>query len=169
VRGKVLTLVAGLVVCAGAAAAQGPKALGPAVQWVAAQGGAVPSGALVTGFDERSFLYTCRGSIDNGTQPGKIKPGLSGCLVAYGEDEQNIRSYEVLVAPPQRWTAAQDGQVPDRAVEAGRTRQNQTMYVCRAVRDNELVPGRLGAGIRGCDIGHDGQSYTIAIYEVLVR
>lgn len=168
-RRKVLTLVAGLAVCASAAAAQSRKELGPAVQWVAAQGGAVPSGALPTGFDESGFLYSCRASIEGGTHPGKVKPGLTGCIVPIGGEEQSVRNYEVMVGPPQRWAAAQDGQVPDRAIDVGRTRQSQPLYVCRAVRRGEYVPGRLGAGLSGCSIGASGRENTIAIYEVLVR
>ncbi len=34
---------------------------------------------------------------------------------------------------------------------------------------NELVPGKIGAGLRGCNVGVGGREVTLAIYEVLIQ
>lgn len=168
-RAKVFMVVAALAAWAGAASAQSPKMLAVGMSWVAAQGGSVPSGALTTGFTPEGFLYSCRGTIENGVHLGKVRPGLGGCLIPLGGNERTVRAYEVLVGQPQRWMGAQDGQVPGHAVDVGRTRTNQPLYVCRGVRGNELVPGKIGAGLRGCNVGVGGREVTLAIYEVLIQ
>jgi hypothetical protein len=73
--------------------------------------GAVKAGAEV--FDEereypfvRDPLYVCRvrrGGCPNspfGHQLGKVRPGLRGCLYAYGDRSFRARTYEVLSARP---------------------------------------------------------------------
>lgn len=42
------------------------------MSWIQAQGGAVPSTAVTTGFTPREFLYSCRGIIENGVHIGKV-------------------------------------------------------------------------------------------------
>ncbi len=168
---------------AGAAAAQGGKAptsaAAPAsgdtsgLRWAPGQGGAVPSGAQATGYDPGGFLFTCRAQIEGGTHPGKMRPGLAGCYVPLGGREVQVQQYEVLMGSSYTWVVSRDGTIPAGAVEGGRTRTAQQLYICRAAaydgRSAMLVPGKTGAGLRGCNVGFDSRESTAAMYEVLVR
>jgi hypothetical protein len=160
---------------AGAAppAAAAPAASGAAAEWVAGAGGAIPSGAVAVGYDAGGFLYSCRGAVEGGTHPGKVRPGIAGCFVPLGGRETTLGSYEVLRGSGFTWVVARDGTIPEGAIEAGRTRTNQPLYVCRAAahdgRSVMLVPGKIGAGLRGCNVGYGEREVTQAFYEVLVR
>lgn len=138
-------------------------------QWVAAQGGAVPPGAQPTGYEAGGFLYSCRASVEGGVHPGKVRPGFDGCYVPVGGRETSIRQYEVLIGNSD-WVVARDGSVPERSVEVGRTRTGQILYACRSAgAPGQLVPGKTGAGLRGCNVGVGGSETTQPMYEVLVR
>ncbi len=166
---------------AGAAHAQGgkaPTAAAPAadtggLQWAPGTGGAVPSGAQPTGYDPGGFLFTCRAQVESGTHPGKMRPGLAGCYVPLGGREVPVQQYEVLMGSGYTWVVSRDGTIPAGAVEGGRTRTAQQLYICRAAaydgRAAMLVPGKTGAGLRGCNVGFDSREITAAMYEVLVR
>ena len=168
-RTRVFVLAAALALWAGSAAAQSSKMLLVGMSWVQAQGGTVPNNALVTGFTPREYLHSCRGTIENGVHLGKIRAGLTGCLIPLGGREQTVTVYEVLSGPPQKWMPATNGDVPARAVDVGRTANGQPLYVCRGVRNNELVPGKTGAGLRGCNVGAGGREVVLTIYEVLIQ
>lgn len=140
-----------------------------AAEWVASQGGAVPAGARPSGYESAGYLYICRASADGGVHPGKVRPGLDGCFVPLNGREVSIRQYEVLVGP-ERWDMARDGDVSQAAIESGHTRSGQPLYVCRSAgAAGQLVPGKTGAGIRGCSVGVGGLEQTQAFYQVLVR
>lgn len=168
-RARVVAVVAVLALWAGAAAAQSSKMLLVGMSWIQAQGGAVPNTAVTTGFTPRDFLFSCRGIIENGVHIGKIRAGLPGCLIPVGGRERSVTVYEVLSGPPQRWMPATNGEVPARAVDVGRTADGQPLYVCRGVRNNELVPGKTGAGLRGCNVGVGGREVVLLTYEVLIQ
>ncbi len=137
--------------------------------WVRAQGGAVPPGARAVGYEAAGFLYACRALMDGGFHPGKVRPGFEGCYVPLNGREQSVQQYEVLVGSP-NWEIARDGNVPEGSFEVGRTRAGQPLYACRAAgAAGELMPGRTGAGLRGCNIGVGGIEQTQTTYEVLVQ
>jgi hypothetical protein len=137
--------------------------------WVASQAGAIPPGAQPSGYEPGGFLYTCRASVEGGIHTGKVRPGFEGCYVPVGGRETSVRAYEVMTGQV-AWAVARDGVLPSGAVEAGRTRSGQVLYACRAAgAQGQLVPGKTGAGLRGCNIGVGGQETTAAMYEVLVR
>lgn len=152
-----------------------PQAAAPAsgARWVGAQGGSLPSGATPTGYEPGGYLYTCRAAAESGTHPGKTRPGFGGCFVPLGGAETSVPAYEVLVMAGPSWVFARDGQIPEGAVEAGRTRTGQPLYACRAATPAgaaaALAPGKVGAGLRGCNVGSGGREVTMAFYEVLVQ
>ncbi|MFI5214407.1 MAG: DUF3421 domain-containing protein, partial [Gemmatimonadales bacterium] len=128
--------------------------------WVHAEGGAVPPGARATGYEAAGLLYSCRAMVEGGFHPGKVRPGFDGCYVPVNGREQSVRLYEVLVGSPD-WEIARGGDVPGGASEVGRTRTGQPLYACRAAgAAGELMPGRTGAGLRGCNIGVGGIEQT---------
>jgi hypothetical protein len=141
--------------------------MGPS--WVHSKGGAVPPGARAVGYEPAGVLYSCRALLDGGFHPGKVRPGFDGCYVPLNGREQSVRQYEVLVGSP-NWEIAQNGNVPEGSFEVGRTRAGQPLYACRAAgAAGELMPGRTGAGLRGCNIGVGGIEQTQTTYEVLIQ
>jgi hypothetical protein len=158
----------------GAAPAPAPAApAADSIRWASGQGGSIPSGAEPTGYDPGGFLFSCRAQVEGGTHPGKVRPGVEGCLVPLGGREVAIRQYEVILASGYTWVVARDGTVPGGALEVGRTRTNEPLYLCRAAaydgRNVGLVPGKTGAGLRGCNVGFAGREETRPFYEVLIR
>lgn len=146
-----------------------PAPSGPEPAWATSQGGAIPAGAIATGYEPGGFLYTCRAQVEGGTHPGKVRPGFDGCYVPLGGREVSVRQHQVYVGSP-AWTVTRDGTVPEGAVEAGRTGNNQVLYVCRAAAaPGQLQPGKAGAGLRGCNVGVGGAEQTQPLYEVLVQ
>ena len=149
------------------AAAPAPAAAGP--NWVSSQGGAIPPGAFQAGYESAGFLYLCRANTQGGLVPGKVRPGFDGCFVPVDGREVSVPQYEVA-GGPNRWVFARDGNVPPEAVEVGRTRAGQPLYACRSAgAAGQLVPGKTGAGLRGCNIGVGGVEQTQPFYHVLVR
>lgn len=65
--------------------------------WVPARNGYVPDGAWAIGYEEDgSPLYLCR-AFYRGLQPGKVRPGFSGCNISYAGKEITISKYSVFV------------------------------------------------------------------------
>ena len=172
---SVVVLIALVLVDAASAHAQAKPPVGAvmpmaagASAWVASQGGAIPPGASPAGYESGGFLYACRAEVE-GVHPGKVRPGFNGCYVPAGGREQSIRQYEVLVGAAS-WEIAREGNVPEGAVEVGRTRTGQPLYTCRAAgAAGQLQIGETGAGLRGCSIGVGGLVQTQGNYEVLVQ
>jgi DM9 repeat len=66
------------------------------------------------------------------------------------------------------WVKAQDGQLPPNAVVAGKTRDGQPLYVCRARYERGVYPGALTGAYRDCSVSYEGKEYSLQDYEVLV-
>lgn len=67
-------------------------------RWVRAEGGQVPPNALQSGNEaDGQPLFVCLASYENSLQPGKIRPGFSGCNFGYGGNELTASIYDVLV------------------------------------------------------------------------
>lgn len=146
-----------------------PMPMAGSSAWVASQGGAIPPGAPPAGYESGGFLYACRAQVEGGIHPGKVRPGFDGCYVPTSGREVSVRQYEVLVGTAS-WEIAREGNVPEGAVEVGRTRTGLPLYACRAAgAAGQLQPGKTGAGLRGCSIGVGGLEQTQANYEVLVQ
>lgn len=66
------------------------------------------------------------------------------------------------------WIHASNGSVPPGAVESGRTRSGEMLYVGRANYQNTLTLGKVHPS-HGClYIPYDGKEIAIKHYEVLV-
>jgi hypothetical protein len=151
--------------------------------WEAASNGFVPPNAVQGGWDTpppgstvQPPLYYCRAEIKSGSvvslQPGKIRPGFSGCLVPYSGREIAIGAYQVLVALnpafPLANISAINGFVPQDAIRGGTDTDGTPLYICSAFFDGSTQLGKLHSSFGGCNISYGGVEYTESNYFVLV-
>jgi hypothetical protein len=65
------------------------------------------------------------------------------------------------------WIKAQGGQTPPNAIAAGKNRNGQPLYVCRAQYEGGIYPGTLADTSRYCSISCDGKEVSLSNYEIL--
>ncbi|KAL7728461.1 hypothetical protein ACLKA6_005216 [Drosophila palustris] len=112
-------------------------------QWLAAENGQVPLGAVKVGQNvDGEFLYAGRGYHAGSLTVGKVHPS-HGCLyIPYGSDEVKLFAYEVL-SQPLRWIDATAGNIPEGAVLGGHDSNGDAIYVGRVFRDGEMMPAKV--------------------------
>jgi len=153
------------------------------MSWQAESGGFVPANAVQGGWDTpppgssgKPPLYYCRAEIKSGTtaslQPGKIRPGFTGCVIPYSGREYSIGTYQVLVALnpafPLADISASNGFVPQDAIRGGTDTDGTPLYICSAFFNGSTQLGKLHSSFGGCNIGYGGVEYTEPNYFVLV-
>ena len=83
-----------------------------------------------------------------------------------------MSSYEVLVlnteSPPVEWVAAQNGDLPQGAILAGREANDEPLYVAKASVANQVLIGKLNPSHGKAYVPHDGTELVVTSYEVLV-
>ena len=140
--------------------------------WVYEKNGEVPLDAIIGGVEPGgSYLYICRAFFAGGVHPGRVRPGLSGCVISWGGSEHSIPFYQVLVP---RWASASNGNVPAGAYAYGFEAPTPgslfgaTLYACRAYLNGSMHPGKVRPGLTGCAIGWGGKELYLNPYEVLI-
>lgn len=97
----------------------------------------------------------------------KIVPDRKQAYVSFQGKEHSVKEYEVLCGTGFSWIPAANGSIPPDALVAGRTKDNEILYVGRAHYNFTLTPGKVHPS-HGClYIGFGGQEIKIATYEVL--
>jgi len=68
------------------------------------------------------------------------------------------------------WVGSDGGHVPRGAVPAGREHPpgGETLFVCRARFKNGMHPGKVRAGLDGCNVPWGGREHTVRDYQVLI-
>ena len=143
-----LLLAAGLLSASGSLSAQ--------PMWVS--GPAVPHDATVGGYEDGGHLYVCRAWYGGGVHPGKVVGG--NCNIGYGWREIAIPRFEVLAAAG-TWAPSQ-GRYGE-PLAAGHERGGP-LYLCRALHNNGLHPGKLVEG--RCHITWGGSEFARTQFEV---
>lgn len=64
------------------------------VSWVTGEGGVIPVGAVLGGFDNEN-LYVGRAQHEGGVVPGKVLSSHGVCYIAWGGAEHSKPEYEV--------------------------------------------------------------------------
>jgi Protein of unknown function (DUF3421) len=147
--------------------------------WQNASGGFVPPNAVIGGCEAGppfcgASLFFCRASVPGfqGLQPGKIRPGFSGCNIPFNGQELIESSYQVLVAlspaMPLSGLDASNGTVPFGAVRGGTDVGGQPLYLCSARYNGGLHPGKLRREFGACYIPFGGHEVALKNYAVLV-
>ena len=96
----------------------------PPHEWVPAQGGVIPTGALAGGLTPSgSTIYVSRARYYNQLVPGQLVDGETSARICSGSLEHPYENYEVLTvenADQFEWVWSSQGHVPANAVVAGR-------------------------------------------------
>jgi hypothetical protein len=140
--------------------------------WVSASNGVVPAGAFDAGREPTGeSIYVCRVRYNNGIQLGKVSPRIGACDIPYGGREIRMPQYEVLVGGPYGWAPVRPGEIPPRAVQGGNDvpPQSAPLFVCEAVYNGEINPGKTRLDWNVCHIGWGGTEYEIPNYSVLIQ
>lgn len=127
------------------------------------------SDAVVVGTEESLPLYACRAPYKGAVEVGRYRADFTGCHVAHEGHERELTPFEVLTVSWQPST-----EVPPGSLVAGElfgVSDNNVatvpLYSCRALYQNNVHPGEIAAGGRGCSFGFGGQVLTVASFSVL--
>jgi hypothetical protein len=149
--------------------------------WVTSS--SVPPDAILGGQEsDGAPLYVCHGGTAEGygLQPGKYRPGLSGCDFGIYGFEVTVPDFQYLVSS---WKSESAGSIPSNAVIGGCTNPPPPppgqlpgpcgvpyYYYCRATipGHSDLQPGKIASGFAGCHVSYGGQELIEPSYQVLV-
>ena len=68
-----------------------------------------------------------------------------------------------------RWVDARNGEIPKRAVEAGKEKDGKRLYICRVVHKNGRHIGKIRSEFKGCNFPYGGKELNKPAYQVLIR
>ena len=148
--------------------------------WTDGTDGSVPNNALPFGTDGDGgpTLYPCRAYLngDEGYQLGKVRPGFSGCDIPYGGSEQSFPYYQVLTTSLPLRTQSVDSASPPTSATRGRNAalvggydtDGAPLYVCQALFNGGLTPGKTRSNWTACHVSWGGQEHVVSSYSVLV-
>ena len=140
--------------------------------WMKACNGNIPNRARPQGKEANGDpLWLARAKVQSkgvpkGVHPGKVRPAFQGANVPYGGKELKAKCYEVWVGPA-RWVKAHNGDIPPKAVPAGKDANGQTLYAARAWYADGLHLGKVRPEFGGANIPYGGKEVKVRKYEVL--
>lgn len=115
-----------------------------------------------------SPLFVGRAFHEGDMLPAKVSPSLNLAYVSYGGAEVELFEYEILRVGDFAWEFATNGEIPEGAVEIGRTLDGEKLYSGRAIHSGTQTPGKVQAS-HGClYIPFGGEEVALTEYEVLV-
>jgi hypothetical protein len=130
--------------------------------WAVAANDNIPSGASELGNEAAgqgelsgASLVACHAIYQNGTHPGKVRPGFGGCKIGWGGQEITIPSYEVLFTGAVDYFSTGSDPMLAGALVGG-SEGGRTLYICRAMYNGGIHPGKFRADLGGCNIGWGG-------------
>jgi hypothetical protein len=140
--------------------------------WTDAANGTIPSNALAFGNDGSGgpTLYPCRAYVNgNAFQLGKTRSGLGACNIPYGGAELVQTRYQVLTnALPLSVQAVSSAAPPATALVGGYDSDGAPLYVCQAMYNGGLVPGKTRSNWTNCDVSWGGGEHHVSSYNVLI-
>ncbi|XP_018572194.1 natterin-3 [Anoplophora glabripennis] len=141
-----------------------------AYYWVDSETRSVfPTTAIEGGRDlDGSTLYVGRAYHEGDWIPAKIIPQKHAAYVSYGGLEHLKTRYQVLCQQRFDWVPSHDGLIPPGAVEGGRTRSGEILYVGRAYHKGAPTIGKVHPSHRTCYIPFDGKEIPYRQYEIMV-
>ncbi|XP_075976103.1 uncharacterized protein LOC142976557 [Anticarsia gemmatalis] len=129
--------------------------------------------AVVAGYEahDSSPLWVIRANYKNDLVPGKLALIHRVAYIAYGGGECAVSNdtFEVCCADPEEieWIQSHDGYVPRKAIAAGFTSKNETLYVGRVKYRGALTPGKIQPSHQLMYFSFRGKELTTQVYEVL--
>lgn len=82
--------------------------------------------------------------------PAKVLPEKAVAYVTYGGEEIEVTEYEILRSGVFVWEFAQNGEIPEGAIEIGRTIDGEKLYFGRCIHEGTQTPGKVNLYI--CDV-----------------
>jgi hypothetical protein len=117
-------------------------------------------------FSGGAFLLGCHAIYQNGIHPGKTRPGFAGCKIGWGGQEITVPNYEVWFAGAVDYFSTGGDPILSGALVGG-SEDGRALYICRAIYNNGIHPGKFRADLGGCNIGWGGKEVTVPSYTFL--
>ncbi|CAG9581150.1 unnamed protein product [Danaus chrysippus] len=140
------------------------------MSWVKAANGHAPANSLVAGHDVTGEpIYVIRAEHEGDLIPGKLVSSHRGAFLPWGGKEITKTEYEVLVKSTNQWVPERSGNVPAKALKAGKTKSGDTLYIGRVHYLKSITPGKVHPSNKACYISYDGKELSFPGYEVLLE
>lgn len=75
--------------------------------------------------------------------PAKVLPERSVAYVTYGGEEIEVTEYEILRSGEFVWEYARNGEIPQGAIDVGRTIDGERLYFGRCIHEGTQTPGKV--------------------------
>ncbi|XP_056648526.1 natterin-4-like [Diorhabda carinulata] len=131
--------------------------------------GTVPSTALRGGTDiDGSQIFVGRAFHEGDWIPAKVIPSKNVAYVPYNGGEHAKFRYQVLCEQRFDWVPSQNGHIPFGAVEGGKTREGEPLYIGRVHHAGSHTVGKVHPSHGCCYIPFDGKEHGHRHYEILI-
>lgn len=133
-------------------------------------GGAFPTSAAVrAGRDsDGCTIYVGRAFHGNDMLPAKVIPDKQVAFISFDGVEIPKLEFEVLRTGDFVWEFACNGDVPEGAIEIGRTADGESLYAGRCLYEGTQTPGKVQPSHECLYIPFNGEEICVKDYEVLV-
>lgn len=146
-----------------------PGGQGGSGNWVDADGGQVPPGAVQGGQDcNGEPMFVIRAQHEGAIIPGKLVPSHGCAYVPWGGVENGKPQYQVLVGGPNNWVPANGSNIPPGAFPGGESEEGEPLYVGRVRHEGSVTVGKVQQSHGVCYISFAGQELGFPEYEVLM-
>lgn len=95
-------------------------------------------------------------------------PGKNVAYVAYGGKEYSVDKFQVLCEQRFDWVKSHGGEVPEGAVEGGRTVGGEPLYIGRVEYKGSHTVGKVHPSYKQCLIPFAGEELGFDEYEILI-
>ncbi|XP_066900742.1 uncharacterized protein [Halyomorpha halys] len=137
--------------------------------WVDASGGSVPSDAVKGGQDaDGGIMYVGRAYHEEDLLPAKVCPTHGCAFVAYDGQEHTKTEYQVLCSSHIAWKPTENDNIPEQAIQVGKTSTDEPLYVGRTIVNGFMTPGKVHPSHRCLYVPFDGEERSFTEYEVLI-
>ncbi|XP_077543609.1 natterin-3-like [Haemaphysalis longicornis] len=142
----------------------------PMGQWVTCCGASIPPNAVSGGCDNGETVFVGRATHSGDILPGKVLRSHRTCYVSYAGVEHGHASYQVLVSNGAEfeWIPASGGCVPSGAVQGGKTKTGERLFIGRTFHAGTLTIGKVHPSHKCLYIPYGGKEHRYEKYEVLV-
>ncbi|XP_023024558.2 uncharacterized protein [Leptinotarsa decemlineata] len=131
--------------------------------------GRIPSTALPGGVDvDGEEIFVGRAFHEGDWLPAKVIPGKRIAYVCYNGAEVGVERFQVLCEQRFEWIPTSGGDIPEGAVEGGKTSDGEPLYIGRAYHEGSHTVGKVHPSHGCCYIPFNGGEHAHQQYETLV-
>ncbi|XP_032529203.2 uncharacterized protein LOC116779132 isoform X2 [Danaus plexippus] len=141
---------------------------GGELRWVLmTSGDQLPFDALIAGFQEEP-IYIARAKHRGSLCPGKYVPSKQLAFLPWGHQEHRKSEFEVLCGYNAMWIKCRSPYLPSNVYVAGKSEVGrESLYIGRAMINNELVVGKVHMLYQTCYLPNQGKEVERRVFEVL--